>query len=115
MFTLRQNFAWVRWLKEHDKEMKLYPEEVRQLRVRLTHGDNDDRVFIKNDWDRAVYRFPLGQFETREEAEKYADTWYRYEATPSQYDCTGQIATAWQSVHYWKGQYWCWQADYADV
>lgn len=118
----KQLFSEIRFLRENGVHkggaLKVfYDNDVKRLRQALKESNYwglDNQIVIKNDLDRAIIRFPIGQYPDRETAEMFAEN-FRIHYTPSQYDCTGQLFTTWQSVHYLNGEWWCWQCNCLDV
>lgn len=120
---MKRDLFWeIRFLKENGVHKSsalkpLYDNKVKMLRDANKESDYyglDNQIVVKNDWDRAIIRFPIGQYPDRQTAEDFAEN-FRIHCMPSQYDCTGQLFTAWQSVHYLNGEWWCWQCNCLDV
>lgn len=120
--TTREMFSEIKFLKDngaHKGGLKsLYDRDVRLLRERLKKSDywglDNGEIVVKDRGDSAIIRIPIGQYPDRETAEMFAEN-FRIHCTPSQYDCTGQLFTMWQSVHYMAGEYWLWQCNCLDV
>lgn len=118
-WSKRQQVKWIQHLKAEGCDRKdhrmhdYYVSELRSLRKMLNKSEEKDYVFIKGDWDWAVIRFPIGQWSDLETAKEYAENFKLYCHSP--YDCSGELFTAWQEVHYWQGQYWCWQSNHLNV
>lgn len=119
--TLRERFREIKFLKDncaHKGGLKpFYDEEVRQLRKRLKESDYwglDTEIVVKQRDDSAIIRIPIGQYPDKETAELFAEQ-LRRKYVPTYYDCTGQLFTRWQEVHYMAGEYWLWQNNALDV
>lgn len=120
---MKRDLFWeIRFLRENGVHKGgalklLYDDKVKRLRKALKESDYyglDNQIVVKNDWDRAIIRFPIGQYPDRQTAEDFAEQ-FRIHYVPSQYDCTGQMFASWQSVHYLNGEWWCWQYNCLDV
>lgn len=120
--TKKMLFSEIRFLRENGVHKgsalkTLYDNKVKMLRDANKESDYyglDNQIVVKNDWDRAIIRFPIGQYPDRQTAEDFAEQ-FRIHCVPSQYDCTGQLFTSWQSVHYLNGEWWLWQCNCLDV
>lgn len=118
----KQLFSEIRFLRENGVHKGgalkvLYDNDVKRLREALKESDYwglDTEIVVKDRGDSAIIRIPLGQFPDIHTAELFAEL-LRRKYIPSQYDCTGQLFTAWQSVHYLNGEYWFWQCNCLDV
>lgn len=94
-----------------------YDIEVKRLRAALKETDYsglDMQIVVKNYDDGEMIRFPIGQYPDKETAEIFADM-LRIHHVPTWYDCTGQLFTAYQTVHYMAGEWWCWQRNVYDI
>ena len=118
---LEKQESWVQFLKKEGFDRKnhclhnIYVTEMKKLReLRKERYDSDGTILIKGDWDRCIVRIPLGDMPNRETAELFAEQ-MRIQYTWRDYDCTGQLFTRWQSVHYMGGQWWLWQCNCLDV
>ena len=119
--TTRETFREIKFLKEnlaHKGGLKpVYDNIVRQLRDRLKESDYcglDIEIVVKQWDDGAIIRIPIGQYPDIQTAELFAEQ-LRRKYVPTYYDCTGQLFTRWQSVHYMAGEYWLWQCNCLDV
>lgn len=119
--TTRQMFKEIKFLKDngaHKGGLKpLYDRDVRLLRKRLKESDYwglDNEIVVKQCDDCAIIRIPIGQYPDRDTAELFAE-FLRRKYVPTPYDCTGQLFTRWQEVHYMAGEYWLWQCNCLDV
>lgn len=119
--NLRQMFSEVKFLRDNDAHKgglkPLYDRDVRLLRDRLKESDYwglDTEIVVKNRDTSAIIRIPLGEMPNRETAELFAEQ-LRIKYVPTYYDCTVQLFTRWQSVHYMAGQWWLWQCNCLDV
>ena len=124
-WDMRKQWSFVKWMKDTGANKApnvkvLYDNEVRKLREAVRDRDwweePNDSVVVKKYDEGAVIRIPLGikDKDMKEEAETFAELLWM-SATPSQYDCTGQLFTVWQSVHYMNEQWWVWQRNTLDV
>lgn len=118
-WSIRQQVKWVQRLKTEGCDKKEHPmysyyvSEVQSLRKMFNKKNGDDYVVVKQYDDGAIIRFPIGQWSNLETAKEYAENFRMYCRSP--YDCSGELFTAWQEVHFWQGQYWCWQCNCLDV
>lgn len=118
----KQLFSEIRFLRENGAHkggaLKVfYDNYVKRLRQALKESDYsglDMQIIVKNYDDGAMIRFPIGQYPDRETAEIFADM-LRIHYVPTWYDCTGQLFTAYQTVHYLNGEWWCWQRNVYDI
>ena len=119
----RKWYSELKYLKEsgaHKGVLKLlYDEKVRLLRRENKLSDYyglDDEVVVMNFPDIAIIRKPLGIIDkdAKYEAECLAEA-FRINYRPTYYDCTGQLYTRWQEVHYMAGQWWLWQCNCVDI
>lgn len=91
----------------------IYDDCVREIRRRRRPVGDD--VLVKAFGDTSwIIRTPLGEIPDRGTAEIIAEA-LRYERPNSPYDCTGQVFTRWQEVHFLGGQWWLWQHNSMDV
>ena len=118
----RDLFLEIRFLKENGVHkggaLKVfYDNDVKKLRSALKESDYcglNTEIVVKQWDDGRIIRIPLGEMPDYETAELFAEQ-LRIHYVPSQYDCTGQLFTSWQSVHYMGGQWWMWQCNCLDV
>lgn len=120
--TLRERFREIKFLRDNNVHKggalkDLYDEDVKILRRILKESDYwglDTEIVVKDRGDSAIIRIPIGQYPDKETAELFAEH-LRIKYYPTYYDCTGQLFTQWQSVHYMAGEWWLWQCNCLDV
>lgn len=95
----------------------LYDEKIGRLRDENEKTDYTGlniEIVVKQWDDGVIVRIPIGQYPDIQTAEMFAEN-FRIQYVPTYYDCTGQLFTSWQSVHYMAGEYWLWQCNCLDV
>lgn len=118
----RELWREVRFLRENGVHKggalkSLYDEKIGRLRdenEKTNYSGLNYEIIVKQWDDAAIVRIPIGQYPDIETAELFAEK-LRIKYFPTYYDCTGQLFTRWQSVHYMAGEYWLWQCNCFDV
>ena len=88
----------------------------REIREYLHRDDLGGRYMVRNDYDSSVVRFDLPEgIESMKAAEDWFDDNERIVAVPSQYDCTGQLFTAWHRIFKIGNKFRCYHCIAMDV
>lgn len=91
-------------------------QEIRDFYRRQETGSNSHVRIIKSDFDNQIVLITLPDFVDSEEyAEEYFMGREYIRAIPSQYDCTGQLFTAWYKIFQRNGRWMAYHCICMDV